>query len=655
MQKTLYILIESSLIFLAVFAPVAFSAVDLWAITIMELVIFSAAFLWLSKSIVEGRLVFVKTDLNMPILAFMILGISQFLVGTITSSRLGTIYPYATRRYLFEALAYIFAFLVIINNIRSRRQINRILFSIISVGAALAVYGIIQKLARAPEIFWFRKAPETLLFYSSYFNCNYFAGYMDMMIFLSLGVFFAYLAHLDKKRQFYKFDIFEGWNSLFIFSITMMVISLFYTFSQGGIVVFLMTITLFYYIFSKKGLTKKITLVVILVSTMALAALALIWIRKESVQDYFYEILRIVKDINRYGERLPIWTRASKLITINPLSGIGLGAFQYIFPKVRSKAPVYFLRHCHNDYLELLIETGAIGFIIFLFGMGLFLKRYITLLRTRHDSYAKLVGYGCLLSAFSVFLYSFIDSNMHIGANALVFSYILGLGSVVIHNHSNRDRKEDTLFKTAAFTINNRFRKISLFLGASFVFLYMIGNVVSIGAADIYARLGEKNNDIELIKKAVRLEPSSSEYRYLLADMTLRQYQNRLGKSRAYEVAIDNLKKAIKLNPNVSRYYQRLGWAYSSIGDGKRAVEELKASQRLEPLNAFNYLILAIHYFNEATKIEGIDPSDSKAMEEGIGAYRKALSIDPALTIDRYRNFLKNYPQVKRVLGKYSL
>ena len=252
-MKILNIIIEYLLILLAIFTPIAFGTVDLLAINIMEIVIFLAAFLWLSNSIKEGKIVFVHTALNIPITIFVVLSFIQFLVGKITSSRLGTIYPHATRVYFFEILSFMLAFILIVNNIHARCQVNRFLFSIISVGTVLGLYGVVQKLAGATKIFWFREAPEVLNFYSSYINCNYFAGYMNMIIFLSFGTFFAYLSYLDKKRMYYKFDLFEGWNSLFIFSIAAMVVSLLYTFAQGGIVAFFITVIFFYYIFSKKA------------------------------------------------------------------------------------------------------------------------------------------------------------------------------------------------------------------------------------------------------------------------------------------------------------------------------------------------------------------------------------------------------------------
>ena len=88
--------------------------------------------------------------------------------------------------------------------------------------------------------------------------------------------------------------------------------------------------------------------------------------------------------------------------------------------------------------------------------------------------------------------------------------------------------------------------------------------------------------------------------------------------------------------------------------DKEKAVEELKKAQDSEPLDAFNYIMLAIYYFNEATKIEGVSPYGSEAMEKGVVEYRKALSIDPAASLERYKNYIRDYPRIMETLKRYE-
>lgn len=68
--------------------------------------------------------------------------------------------------------------------------------------------------------------------------------------------------------------------------------------------------------------------------------------------------------------RLVIWSGALKLIAANPFLGYGPGTFQIIFPAVRN--PMYSILgtshntlHVHCEYLEILVEVGIIGALLF--------------------------------------------------------------------------------------------------------------------------------------------------------------------------------------------------------------------------------------------------------------------------------------------------
>ncbi len=635
-------------------APVAFGTVDLPVIGAMEIIIAFATFIWMARSVLGGKITFAKTPLNIPILAFIILIIAQYSIGTLSSSRAGTVYPYATKLSLLEASSYMMAFLVIMNNFHSRRKINRLLAVIISTGTLLAIYGIIQRLTGAQKIFWIRQVHEVLLFYSTYINCNYFAGYMDMVIFVGLGAFFAYLGHLDRKKGYGRFDLFEGWNLLFIFSLAMMASSVFHTLSLGAIIVFFSTLAFFYFTYSKRRSAPAWAIAVILALLVASALAMSIWISRVTITGIIAEVIRLFREINRYGMRIPILVRASAMLKINPVFGTGLGTFRYIFPAYKPNAGISFA-HCHNDYLELAIETGIAGFTIFCIGMSRLFLAYIKLLRSRHDPYVKAIGYGCLASAFSIFAYSFIDSNMHIGANALLFTVILAAGSVILHSKVKND-SEETIFKERVFLIPTRRKQVTLAAILSLILLAFVSEVLSISTAHLYASFGKKGRDATYARKAVRLEPGSSEYHYLLAELLSKGYLNIDIRNEALVREVTGeLQEAIRLNPSVSAYHRRLGFIYSRMGEDSKAVTHLKRAAGLDPYYAFNHLLLAIHYFNKATALKGIGLYGSEAMEEGVSEYRKSLSTDPNLTLDRFSRLLGNYHIIKAALKRYSL
>ncbi|MFA5146752.1 MAG: O-antigen ligase family protein [Candidatus Omnitrophota bacterium] len=649
------IFLQCILIAVLILSPVLFDSRDIPVMALMEVLIFSSALLWFLRSVLSGKIIVTKTTLYLPMCAFILLLSAQLLLGKVTGGHLGTIYPYITKLYFFKVLSYMCLFFIIVNTLRSRREINRLIFTILAVGVMLAAYGIVQKVSGVTRIFGVREAEEVLLIYSSYTNCNYYSGYMNMVIFLALGAFFAYLAYLEKERGYRHFDVFEGWNLIFLFAIGIMTASLLHTLSMGGIIVFFASSVFFYVSYSEKMSQKKWILPAALLFTAAIAAVVSAWFLRGMLSRIFSELAAVLGNINTYGLRVPLWARAIGMMKEHPILGIGAGTFRYIFLKYQPHVNVSFA-HPHSDYLGVLLESGVIGFSIFALGMSSFFKRYIRLLRLRHNSYSRAIGYGCLASAFSIFVFSFVDSNMRVMSNALLFSAILGIGFCAIHSRSDGAEDEDAIFKTKTFRVEGAVKRAAL-LGAGVAsFLYLANAITSLAVADVYGILGSAEKRADHLETAIALEPSASEYHYDLAYLFSNGFSKKtMRNGGSAGKAIAELESAVRLNPAFSKYHRRLGFLYSCVGKGERAVEEFKKAQDTEPLNPFNYFLLAAHYFNEATAVRGVNPAGSGAMDRGVAEYKKALSLDPALTVYRHRDIIDDYGSVKRALKEYSL
>ena len=83
---------------------------------------------------------------------------------------------------------------------------------------------------------------------------------------------------------------------------------------------------------------------------------------------------------------------ALEMVKANPLFGVGLNSYKYLFPAYSKKlglALVATEREAHNLYLEVLAETGIIGFSIFLLIMGSCIQamRKVRALFERHEFY----------------------------------------------------------------------------------------------------------------------------------------------------------------------------------------------------------------------------------------------------------------------------
>jgi O-antigen ligase len=118
-----------------------------------------------------------------------------------------------------------------------------------------------------------------------------------------------------------------------------------------------------------------------------------------------------------------------------PVFGTGLGTFGNISSMYKSSSVQSSFIYAHNDYLQLLSETGVAGFFSIAF---FFIFYFYSVLKSwfkRRDSYVVCVVLGGIASVFSILTYSFLDFNLHIPAIALLFFVILGLVYRLTQSH----------------------------------------------------------------------------------------------------------------------------------------------------------------------------------------------------------------------------
>jgi O-antigen ligase len=77
-------------------------------------------------------------------------------------------------------------------------------------------------------------------------------------------------------------------------------------------------------------------------------------------------------DIGAFTSRTQMWENTSGAIAATFPLGTGLGTFSQVYAAAENPANVAptYINHAHNDYLELLLETGAPGLILILLFLG---------------------------------------------------------------------------------------------------------------------------------------------------------------------------------------------------------------------------------------------------------------------------------------------
>ena len=125
--------------------------------------------------------------------------------------------------------------------------------------------------------------------------------------------------------------------------------------------------------------------------------------------------------------RMSIWRDTVRMVKDFPLFGVGLGGWQDLFARYQTPPWSWWIyREAHNDYLELLAETGIAGFALlawFFYRCGRVLFTSAGWFSTR----ARPMFYGFLSALAVMALHEFFDFSMQIPANALLFVLLLAL------------------------------------------------------------------------------------------------------------------------------------------------------------------------------------------------------------------------------------
>ena len=568
----------------------------------------------------------------------------------------------------FRYSTYVMFYVLTVQLLRKKGTLQSTVLTIAVFGGLLAFSSILQFYLTENMALWFRSTPSNAIAMGPYVNRNHYAGLMELIFPVVLGVFLFYRPRIGNtsvvkgiveifSQEKANIHILIGASALLI------IISIFVSLSRGAMISTCFSLIIFMLFLLKQKISKGNT--ILMLGVIILAALSIGWFGWDQIIERFAKLKNAQGII--YEFRVEFWKDSQDIFKQYPITGSGIGTFPHVYPLHRSFTQPFFLSHAHNDYLELLVEGGMIGFLFAAsFLLTLFYKTY-KVFSKRRDAFSIYLYIGCITAMVSILFHSFTDFNMHIGANGLWFFFIAGI-AVSAANTGLRKQSQETRL----IPVNSLTTKIS---SGVIIFVVVICTVLY-NISDLTGRFYYSNiknfsmstkTPPDIIKKiekvadlAYLFDPFQAEYPFLKANTAW--FLNDLENSKSHFIS------SIRLNPLKSRHLNRFGVFLANHGEPQKAQTAYKKSMLYDQSNPGYTFQYASWLFSQKDFTQGLEYMhktlllDEKYFSRVLTAMvasrindtdmRHAIPDMPGPSIE-YANFLSKTGSMKVAVRRY--
>jgi O-antigen ligase len=389
--------IRVGLVSLFAFSVLAFGTVEVWSESLLEIGASILLISWAAIVYRDKQSTIQWNPLSWPLLGFIAVGIVQ-LVFRWTPN------PFLTRLELLRLAAYFIIFFLTAQAFRERADLVKLAWFLMVLGFSVALLGIIQHFTSQGTVYWYRQLLQGGDVFGPYVNRNHFAGFVELVapIGLSLVVF------RGLRR-----DRFPMVALLTIIPIGALILSA----SRGGIVSFAFEVGVL--VVLARTRTGREHPRMIAVGIAALAAIALIaWLGAGKA------IERLSN--TRAGDvtlirRASMFRGAEHVFFDHPIKGAGLGTIISVYPRYETIYDGLVVDHVHNDYIEGLAEAGLLGGLCGLAFLWLLYREARKCFLAEQGHFSRALHAGAIAAVCGLLLHSWVDFNLHIPSNALLF------------------------------------------------------------------------------------------------------------------------------------------------------------------------------------------------------------------------------------------
>jgi tetratricopeptide (TPR) repeat protein/O-antigen ligase len=457
---------------LLAWAPLASGAYHGWPLAVAFLLVGLAAAAWLAGAVGAGRLEWRRTPLDLPVLLLLVLIAVQLGVGNgalvgwalaparpvadvvadfpVPFLTVGTVAPRDTVAAALTFVGYAVVYGLVVQTVRTRRQVGRLVRALLLIGGLLAFLGLVDYLTGQSGLARLRGSAFPARVSATFVNPDHFAAWLAMLIALGLGWMTSRgreqrrapsLATLLAVRELREQAV---RRYLPMVGLVAMAIALVFTLSRGGLVNLVAALLALLAMLRAVRRVRRSLVVtgVLLIVVLAYGG----WIGFGPV------LARLSVASEGTAYRLGQYTASLPMLREFPVLGVGLGAYREIYFRhqpIAHQPEVLFFPYAHNDLLQLAIELGPVGALLCLFlawriaadlvGVHLLGRGGCPVdggagpEAMRSDRSSVGVAIGALAGVAGLVAHSALDFSVRVPAVGFLAAALLGLATVALH------------------------------------------------------------------------------------------------------------------------------------------------------------------------------------------------------------------------------
>ncbi len=386
---------------LLMFGPLAFGTVEPWSIFILEAGATCLALLWLAKQWLDGEIKIKANPLFLPMGAFGLLILIQIIFRA-------TAYRHDTVSGALLYCAYGMLCFLSGQTLLRTAQARKLALILCIYGAVLATFALLQGISPNGKLYWVRVPRMGGWIYGPYVNHNHYAGLMEMLLPIPLVLSLTKLAH-SKERV------------AAAAAAAIMAGTIFLSGSRGGMLALFAELILLAIVLVKqrRDLRTALGLGVFLLIVVGL----LTWLGGDELLRRLATVETAHTDLSS-DMRVQINRDGLHMFRSKPVLGWGLASFPVAYPQFRSFYTNFFVNQAHNDYLQLLVEMGLLGFGTMLWFLFVLYRSAFRKIGNWPSQVTGATTLACIMGFTGILVHSAVDFNLQIPANAALF-YVL--------------------------------------------------------------------------------------------------------------------------------------------------------------------------------------------------------------------------------------